>query len=73
MCVDPSGQVQEYLLMMSPYQSQGQAETQDVGEQLHGEQSSGPGETGETWKDSRAVEKKYPCCCCTNRLYYTPV
>lgn len=23
-------------------------------EQLHGEQSSGPGETGEAWKDSRA-------------------
>ena len=40
---------------MSQRQSQGQAE--DVSEQLHVEQSFGPVETGEAWKDSRAVEK----------------
>lgn len=46
--------VQEYL-PLNPCQSQGQAE--DVDEQLHGDQSSGQGLTGEAWKDSRAGQK----------------
>lgn len=39
-------------LPVNPCQSQGKAD--DVGEQLHGDQSSGQGETGEAWNDSRA-------------------
>lgn len=45
--------------LLSPWQSQGQAETQNVGEQLHGEKSSGPGEAGAKGTVSAAAEGIY--------------
>ena len=44
----PSGKVQGYLRVS---QCQSQAEAQDVCEQLHDEQSSGPVESGEAWRE----------------------